>query len=97
MSFGQPGDSARHTGGEVSRHARLLSSRAIHVATGPTWRGLSVVQGLHSTVPRPDDHEATPTDIPRLGVDHRQCESDCDRRIYRIAALPQDVPPHLAG
>ena len=58
-------------------------------------RRLAVVERLHRAVAEADHHEPAAAEVARLGMDHRQGEADRHRRVHRVAALPQDVPPDL--
>jgi hypothetical protein len=90
----------RHAGGEMPDSAlfRGLAVRADeHVAARPTGGALAVVEQEGFTRGLPDEHEAAAADVAGLGIHHRHREPRGDGGVDRVAALPQDVAPHLAG
>jgi hypothetical protein len=97
VGLGEPGNRAGNAGREMASHAGVHTRRAIHVAARPPGSRLPVVQGLHLSVAHPDDHEPAASDIPGLGVHHRECESDRHGRIDCAASAPQNVAAHVAG
>ena len=55
---------------------------------------LPVVQAGGGPVRQPKDHEASPTDVPGLGIHDCQGEGGGDGRIHGVSTGLEDLQPH---
>ena len=93
----QPGDAARHAGGEVPEprvSARLRGLVLERVVRRGERRGFAEVQRVRLAV-HARDHEPAPAHVPRARVHHRQRERRRHRRVHRVAPRLEHVEPDL--
>jgi len=74
----------------VGQVARLVD---VHFRRRAARRLLAVVEGEPRVVGHPGDHEAAAADVTGRGVHDREGELGGDRRVHRVAAVPQDLEP----
>jgi hypothetical protein len=97
MGLDHPGHRTRDSDRQVPVDTRIFAEGSVHIAGRSSRCRLTVVQSVDRPFMATNDHESAASNVACLRVHDSERKPDCNSSVDGVAALLENVAPHLAG